>query len=231
MIQDLRTKEFNKRLARLPMAKKQFLSNSVSRIEQIHVVYAMTHVGISGGVKVIFEHTNNLKKLGAKVTIVSHFQKPSWFPIETDYLQVPFDLELAKGIPNCDIIVATYWDHIQACIETGIAPVVYFEQGDFHLFDYESMNQTLKSFIQKQFQIPPFVYTVSNQASNLITKIYGREAQVFPNAVDESIFSIKGEKEIGERPYLLMVGGESATFKGISFIIEAYEKVKDEFKY
>ncbi|MCM3125205.1 MULTISPECIES: glycosyltransferase family 4 protein [unclassified Mesobacillus] len=230
MIQTLRTNEFNRRLARLPDAEKQLLTR-IRRKEddQLHIVYAMTHVGISGGVKVIFEHANRLKKAGARVSLVSHFQKPSWFPIETEYIQVPFDLDLAKGIPNCDVIVATYWDHIQACIETGIAPVVYFEQGDFHLFDYDSMNGTLKNFIQRQLEIPPFIFTVSNQASKQIVSIYGREAKVIPNAVDEDIFTMNGGKERGERPYLLMVGAESAKFKGIADIISAYEKVKSEF--
>ncbi|MEH7440427.1 glycosyltransferase family 4 protein [Neobacillus drentensis] len=228
MIQELRSKEFNRRLERNKLANSQKLIQSNKSIEQPHIVYAMTHVGISGGVKIILEHANRLQKAGAKVTLVSHFQKPSWFPIEAEYIQVPFELELAKGIPLCDLIVATYWDHIQACMETGIAPVVYFEQGDFHLFDYDSMNRTLKNFIQKQFEISPFIYTVSHQASKLITKIYGREAQVFPNAVDESIFTTDGEKEKGDRPYLLMVGGESAKFKGISDIITAYDKVKSE---
>ncbi|WP_163100514.1 glycosyltransferase family 4 protein [Peribacillus alkalitolerans] len=228
MIQELRTKEFNNRLKRIPFTAKQLLSKSNKMIENLHVVYAMTHVGICGGVKVIFEHANRLKKAGAKVTLVSHFPQPSWFPIEAEYIQVSFDLELAKGIPDCDLIVATYWDHIQASIETGIAPVVYFEQGDFHLFDYETMNFTLKNFIQMQFEIVPFIYTVSNQASELITKIYGREAQCYPNAVDETVFSAEGEKVIGERPYLLMVGGESSAFKGIPDIIAAYEKIKKE---
>lgn len=230
MIQTLRTNEFNRRLARLPDAEKQLLTR-IRRKEddQLHIVYAMTHVGISGGVKVIFEHANRLKKAGARVSLVSHFQKPSWFPIETEYIQVPFDLDLAKGIPNCDVIVATYWDHIQACIETGIAPVVYFEQGDFHLFDYDSMNGTLKNFIQRQLEIPPFIFTVSNQASKQIVSIYGREAKVIPNAVNEDIFTMNGGKERGERPYLLMVGAESAKFKGIADIISAYEKVKSEF--
>lgn len=230
MIQTLRTNEFNRRLARLPDAEKQLLTR-IRRKEddQLHIVYAMTHVGISGGVKVIFEHANRLKKAGARVSLVSHFQKPSWFPIETEYIQVPFDLDLAKGIPNCDVIVATYWDHIQACMETGIAPVVYFEQGDFHLFDYDSMNGTLKNFIQRQLEIPPFIFTVSNQASKQIVSIYGREAKVIPNAVNEDIFTMNGGKERGERPYLLMVGAESAKFKGIADIISAYEKVKSEF--
>lgn len=228
MFKELRTNEFNKRLARLPYAEKQCLIHSTkNKKKQLHIVYAMTHVGICGGVKVILEHANKLQEAGSKVTLLSHFQKPDWFPIEADYIQVPFDLELAKGIPDCDIIVATYWDHIQACIETGIAPVVYFEQGDFHLFDYESMNRKLKNFIQKQYEIPPFIFTVSHQAAEMITKIYGREASVYPNAVDERVFCVNGEKESGERPYLLMVGGESASFKGIPTIIDAYEKVKE----
>ncbi|WML58028.1 glycosyltransferase family 4 protein [Neobacillus sp. PS2-9] len=229
MIQELRSKEFNRRLERYKLANSQKLIQSNKNIDQLHIVYAMTHVGISGGVKIILEHANRLQKAGAKVTLVSHFQKPSWYPIEAEYIQVPFELELAKGIPLCDLIVATYWDHIQACMETGIAPVVYFEQGDFHLFDYDSMNRTLKNFIQKQFEISPFIYTVSHQAAKLITNIYGREAQVFPNAVDEDVFTTDGEKEKGDRPYLLMVGGESAKFKGISDIITAYDKVKNEF--
>nr|WP_285291749.1 glycosyltransferase family 4 protein [Bacillus sp. ISL-35] len=78
-------------------------------------------------------------------------------------------------------------------------------------------------------EIPPFIFTVSNQASKQITKIYGRDARVFPNAVDEGVFTVKGDKEIGEKPYLLMVGAESAKFKGISDIILAYEKIKKDF--
>lgn len=229
VIQTLRRMEFEKRLSKVSQAFQQKVIKQEQKKEQLHIVYVMTHVGVSGGVKIIFEHANRLKQLGAKVTIVAHYVKPAWFPIEADYIQVPFDLELAKGIPDCDLIVATYWDHIQPCIETGIAPVVYFEQGDFHLFDYEKMNQTLKHFIQKQFQLPPFIYTVSKSAAELIQKIYGREAKVYPNAIDEKIFTREGLRIEGERPYLLMMGRESTAFKGLSYIMEAYEKLKREF--
>ena len=211
-------------------AFKQGVMKKEEKEEPLHIVDVMTHVGICGGVKIIFEHANRLKRLGAKVTIVTHFVKPTWYPIEAEYIQVPFDLELAKGIPDCDVIVATYWDHIQPCIETGIAPVVYFEQGDFHLFDYENMNLILKHFIHKQFKIPPFIYTVSQQAAEFIQNIYEREAEVYPNAVDEKVFTPDGTKMQSERPYLLMVGGESANFKGISYIMDAYESIKDEFE-
>ncbi|MED3662751.1 glycosyltransferase family 4 protein [Ureibacillus sp. FSL K6-8385] len=230
MIQKLRTIEFQHRLARIFRAYKQEVARGGKEKERLHIVYVMTHVGISGGVKIIFEHANRLKQLGAKVTIVAHYMKPSWFPIEADYVQVPFGLELAKGIPDCDLIVATYWDHIQACIETGIAPVVYFEQGDFHLFDYGKMNQTLKNYIHIQYQIPPFIYTVSRPAAELIEKLYGREAKVYPNAIDETVFNPEGPKVTGDRPYLLMIGRESTAFKGLSYILDAYDMLKKEFE-
>lgn len=228
MIQKLKLEEFNKRLERLPLATKQKLivKDPVEVADNLHVVYVMSHVGVSGGVKIIFEHVNRLKKLGVQVSIVSHFEKPTWYPIEANYIQVPFDMELAKGIPDCQVIVATYWDHIQACVETGIAPVVYFEQGDFHLFEYNRMNTTLKNFIKKQFELPEFIYTVSNSTAQCIDEVYKRQAKVIHNAVDETMFSEQVVKFNASNPYLLMVGAESAKFKGIPDIIQAYQFIK-----
>ncbi|MCT8140004.1 glycosyltransferase family 4 protein [Anaerobacillus sp. CMMVII] len=230
MIQELKLKEFNKRLKRLPLAKKQKLitKESFEELDDLHVVYVMSHVGVSGGVKIIFEHVNRLKKLGVQVSIVSHFENPAWYPIEANYIQVPFDMELAKGIPDCQVIVATYWDHIQSCIDTGIAPVVYFEQGDFHIFEYEMMNEVLKKFIDKQFQLPEFIYTVSHSTAKYIEGHYHRKAKVINNAIDETIFSEHIEAYQHSNPYLLMVGAESAKFKGISDIIQAYELLKEK---
>lgn len=228
MIQDLRSKEFNKRLIRLSSAEKQTIRKRTVKPDLLHVVYVMNVLEISGGVKIVLEHANRLQQMGVKVTIVSHFSKPNWFKVEVPVFKVPFGIDLAEGIPECDLIVATYWDHIQACIETGIAPVVYFEQGDYHLFDYENMNQVVKGYVQKQFEIPSFVFTVSNQAAQLVKEIYGRQAAVFPNAVDERIFTVKGEREERERPYILMVGGETSAFKGLPDIIKAYQIVKEE---
>lgn len=228
MIGELKLKEFEKRISRLGLASKQNLCKENSRKETLHVVYVMSHVGVCGGVKIIFEHSNRLKRSGVHVSIVTHFEKPSWFPIEANYIQVPFDLELAKGIPDCDVIVATYWDHIQTCIETGIAPVVYFEQGDFHIFEYERMNKVLKEFINKQFELPEFIYTVSKSTAKYIEEHYHRKATVIYNAINETIFSEHIEGYQHSKPYLLMVGAESAKFKGIADIIQAYELLTEK---
>lgn len=227
MLQELRLSEFNHRLSRISTARKQDLTWKGDTKQEIHIVYVVTHMALNGGVKMILEHANRLQKAGAKTSIVTHYPKPSWYEIHSDYIQVPFTIELAKGIPYCDVIVATYWDHIQACVETGIAPVVYFEQGDFHLFDYDSMNATLKKFINVQFELPEYIFTVSAHARDKMKTIYGREAHVIHNAVDKSIFHMGGEKYEHHKPYLLMIGGEASTFKGLNEIILAYEIVKE----
>ncbi|MDB5056113.1 MAG: glycosyltransferase family 4 protein [Bacilli bacterium] len=221
MINQLRTQVMEARISKLPRARKQELVLKSDQTQNLHVVYVMTHVGVSGGSKIIFEHANFMAKLGVDVTIISHFIKPTWFPIEVEYIKIPFHIELAHGIPFCDVIVATYWDLIQACVDTGIAPVVYFEQGDFHLFDYEKVGAGYKTFIHKMFELPEYIMTVSNRAAGFIKDIYGRDAVVFHNALNEYIFNSEGEKFTAERPYMLMVGSDHTKFKGIPEIIEA----------
>lgn len=233
MIQSIRRNEFLQRYNRVAYANEQQLIKSKSMItsyKKLHIVYALTHVGVCGGVKIIFEHANQLLLHGALVTLVSHFPKPDWFPIKANYIQVPFTIELAKGIPPCDIIVATYWDHIQSCIETGLAPVVYFEQGDSHLFNHNSMEEDKLEFVRKQFSLPKFIITVSHQAARLIAEIYGRESTVFHNAIDQNIFfSETSESNQIPDKYILMVGSGNIDFKGIPDIIKAFESLKEQF--
>ncbi|WP_432665332.1 glycosyltransferase [Wukongibacter baidiensis] len=229
MIEELRSKELIRRFSNLQRAKQQVLIKTEDTKEKIHIVYVMTNVHICGGVKIIFEHTNRLKRFGMQVTIVSHFPKPSWYPIESAYIQVPFTIELAKGIPNCDVIIATYWDHIQSCIDTGIAPVVYFEQGDFHLFEPETLNEEYKNFIYRQFQLPQFIITVSEKAAEDIKRVYHRESTVIHNGLQDAFFQKNNVTKQEESPYILMMGNDSLDFKGINDIVTAYEIVKKNY--
>jgi len=225
----LSQEELNKRVENNKYAKKQnlFLKKSYNVNQNMHVVYVLTHVGICGGVKIILEHANRLTKMGITVTLVCHYPKPTWYKVEANYIEVPFGTDLENGIPECDVIVATYWNHIQACIDTEIAPVVYFEQGDFHLFDLEKIDKRLKEFIYQQYQLPTFILTVSKQAANFIKKIYHRDALVIPNAIDTSIFNNKSKSEDISSPYILMMGDMNVKFKGLNHIIDAYNLLKD----
>ncbi|SHK82181.1 glycosyltransferase family 4 protein [Desulforamulus aeronauticus] len=229
LINQLRTKEFHWRLARFKYIQKQRLqtiSNCPTK-QPLHVVYLLGHVSVCGGVKVLFEHANELVKQGLRVSLLSHFPQPDWFSITADYLQVPFGIELARGIPHdTDVLVATYWDQLSACVEACIAPVVYFEQGDFHLWDWATVDSAKKDLIYRLYQLPAHIITCSETGAKKIQEIFHREALVFHNALNDQIFF---PKESDSRDsYVLGVGSEHTAFKRIPDIWQACQLVQNK---
>ncbi|GAV26146.1 glycosyltransferase group 1 family protein [Carboxydothermus islandicus] len=216
--------KFNKDLEKLELS---LVKKNNKDFGKLKIVYVMTHVGITGGAKIIFEHANRLTELGHDVTIISHYPKPNWYIINAKYRQIPFGISFSEAIPDCDVIVATYWDHIDECVEAGIAPVVYFEQGDFHLYEFENLDEQLKGFLSKVYKLPNHVITVSDQTAKHIKKVYNRDSNVFHNAIDPKVFNHNGRKYINDKPYILMVGSE-IRFKGINEIIKAYKILQEE---
>lgn len=223
--------EFLRREAHLKDAKKQVLIPAKHQPSQIHIVYTMTNVAVCGGAKIILEHANNIVKYGHRITIVSHFKKPTWFPInkKVNYILVPLELELAAGIPPCDVIVATYWREVYECIAREIAPVVYFEQGAEHLFAWENVSPRLKNYIYKQFQLVPFIYTVSKGAAAEIMKLFNRKSTIINNAIDHSVFYHDTSKQDEQnRDFtVMMIGSENLEFKRISDIKDALSILTD----
>lgn len=229
MYHQLRQYEYDLRYMRIGHAQQQRLALDPNPPTSLHVVYMLGHVEVSGAVKIVIEHANRLNNRGVRVSIVSHFPQPDWLQVEVPFIQVPFGLELAKGIPLCDVIVATYWDQIQACIETQIAPVVYFEQGDLHLFHPEELSDQQRTFVNVQMKLPEYIMTVSQTAASLIKGLYHKNAEIIHNAVDNSIFQANlGKKTTkhASKPYILMLGSDQVPFKGIADIVEAFEQVR-----
>ena len=227
-LREFRAQEFARREANLKGAVQQKLTRQAPPEGPLHIVYVMTHVGVCGGTKIILEHANELTRRGQQVTLVSHFEKPRWLPIDeaVGYIQVPFEFELASGIPPCDVVVATYWREIYECILRKVAPVVYFEQGDYHLFDWGKVPAREKSYIYKQFQVAPFLFTVSRGAAVQIKAIFGREADVIPNAIDHDVFYVGAPSRPSEPIRIAMMGSEHDAFKRIHDVLRAAELLR-----
>ncbi|SEG61751.1 glycosyltransferase [Paenibacillus sp. UNC499MF] len=204
--------------------KRPLQAKQMSPKHRLHIVFVMNQVGIWGGVKIVFEQANRLMEKGFRITIISRHPFPEWFPLQAEYIQLPYALDLGQGIPLCDLIVATYYDHIFECVQTGIAPVVYFEQGDKHLFEPEKLEEEQSLFIQKQLNYADRILTVSNQAHNLLRDLYHCDSTVIHNGIDSHTFNPEGSVPDRKRPYLLMMGNEQIAFKGIHDVWEAYLK-------
>ena len=227
-IQYYREKEFEQREERLRNAKKQQLHYVQKDKKILNITYVMTWTGVCGGSKIILEHANKLSNRGYKITLISHDTKPVWFPLEekVQFIQVPWEEILCEQIPKeTDVIVATYWREIYECVEQKIAPVVYFEQGDFHLFDLEKLDKRTYDYIKKQLKTINFIYTVSSFAKKKLHEIYDVDATVIPNAVDDKVFYYKPHKE-NAIPNITIIGSEEAKFKRIQNIIDALNIIK-----
>ena len=223
---EFRNKEFARRDARLQNGQPMELIKTDDDKERLHIVYVMTWVGICGGSKIILQHCNQLVSRGHRTTIVCHFPKPDWFELDASvaFIHAPMGEVLCEYIPRCDVIVATYWKEIYECVEQKIAPVVYFEQGDTHLFDQESIDVYTMRHIRKQISIAPFVYTVSTFASEKLKAHFSVNANVIPNAIDKTIFFPISDAKVpddGGKTIITTIGSEHIGFKCIVNIVIA----------
>lgn len=222
MVENIEKLSFDERLKCLPKANKQDLSRVHEKILKPRIVYVLSNPTVCGATKVIFEHVNRLVQEGYEMAIVSYGSQPTWYPLHAHYIKVPIGAKLSLLIPDCQLIVATYYTHIQECIETGIAPVVYFEQGDVHLFDFEHLEESQRAFVWQQYQLPSFFMTVSSSASRLIRMKFKMQACVIPNAIDHDVFKPR-QQLYTPKPYLLMMGSGDVPFKGIHEILSVYQ--------
>ncbi len=229
-IKTLKQIEFNKREERLKTAIPQKLIYEPTDNIKLHITYVLNCTGVCGVSKIILEHANKLTARGHKITIISHDKKPIWFKMNDSiqFIEVPWGQTLCESIPKCDVIVATYWREIYECIEQKIAPVIYFEQGDYHLFDLEKLDNRTYEYIKKQLEVVQFVYTVSTFAKNKIKQIYNKDAIVIPNAVDSTIFFCKEYRKNNKKINIAIIGSEESEFKRIGNILKAIEIVKEE---
>ncbi|HCC34730.1 MAG TPA: hypothetical protein DEQ02_03515 [Ruminococcaceae bacterium] len=226
---EFRQKEFERRDKRLQNARPMALKKTGDKKDLLHIVYVMTWTGLCGGSKIILEHCNRLVEKGHKISVLSHMPKPGWFPLNNrvDFIQPAFDEVLCEHIPKCDVIVATYWKEVYECIEQQIAPVVYFEQGDSHLFDPAAMDDHTMSHIKKQLQLAPFVYTVSSFAAQNLKDGFGINAEVIPNAVDNAVFYPDPTlKSKNKKPVITAIGPDYIYFKRIPDIISAVNQLR-----
>ena len=172
--------EFEQREQKLKNAEKQKLKYANKNKEKLNITYVMTWTGVCGGSKIILEHANRLTNRGHKITLISHDKRPDWFNLNenVDFIQVPWDKILCESIPKTsDIIVATYWREIYECVEQKIAPVIYFEQGDFHLFDLDKLDDRTYNYIDKSLKQIEYIYTVSSFAQQKLKAVYNVESK------------------------------------------------------
>lgn len=228
-----RSAEFEERtaLARVLPAPGSLVPREESSADDaFHVCYLMPRTDVGGGARVIIEHANQLTLAGARVTVLSHFPEPTWSPLSATFVQVPFGYELCDAIPPCDVVVAGYWEQVVAARNVGVAPVIHFEQGDSHLFEPQSDER--EQLVATNLQYADATITLSAANADILSSRYGTTATVVQNALDPSVFHPAGDAAAAlnshAKPYLLVVGWDGNTFKGVDDVFAAWSRLRDE---
>lgn len=230
MIKELLNRDYTHLEMYEPSPQEVFYSeDNVDRKRPLRITFVMGKTSVCGGAKIIFQQANLLQDQGFDVSIVAYHKKPTWYPLNVKYIKAPPGLALHYAIHDCDIIVATYYTQIKGCIETGIAPVVYFEQGDTHIYRYNEYTKEQQAYIKGEITSVPFVLTVSKALARELNELFHVRAEVIHNAIDHEIFKLTQEVE-PEEEYVLMMGEGQLYYKGIANVIEAFKEVKSKYR-
>jgi glycosyltransferase involved in cell wall biosynthesis len=193
---------------------------------RLRVAMLVPRVDIGGGARILLEHANRLHVRGHDVLVIAHFPKPNWLDLRAGYRHVPAGIGLADALEPCDLVVCGYWDQVGAARAAAVAPVVHFEQGDFHLF--EDIPPAARGLVQTNMDLADATTTVSARVASVLRDRYGLEdVGVVHNAVDASVFRADGARRAGA-PYLLCVGWDGNAFKGIADVRALWRRAREE---
>jgi glycosyltransferase involved in cell wall biosynthesis len=192
--------------------------------ERLRICLLVPRVDVGGGAKILLEHANRLHDRGHEVLVLAHFPHPDWFDLRARYLHVPVGVELSDALEPCDLVVCGYWDQVAAARAAGVAPVVHFEQGDFHLF--EDVPDALLARVQANMDAADATTTVSGQVAAVLGERYGlADVGVVHNAVDGEVFHADGLRPEGP-DYVLVVGWDGNEFKGMDEVRELWRRLQ-----
>jgi glycosyltransferase involved in cell wall biosynthesis len=194
--------------------------------ERLRICLLAPRVDVGGGARILFEHANRLHDRGHDVLVLAHFPAPDWFALRSRYVHVPAGMDLTAALPPCDVVVCGYWDQVASARAAAVAPVVHFEQGDFHLF--EELDAGIRAVVQGNMDAADATTTVSGQVAGVLAERYGVEAAgVVHNAIDPAVFAPDGPRREGA-PYLLCVGWDGNEFKGMEEVRELHRRLRVE---
>ncbi|MDA8295507.1 MAG: glycosyltransferase family 4 protein [Actinomycetota bacterium] len=173
-------------LVDLPLPPPRRPPALASKAATWHLTYLLSRVEVGGGAGVLLEQANELARSGAKVTVISRFPSPSWFPLALDYVQVPFGEPMCDAVPPCDLIVAGHWEFVLPARQLALAPVVYLEQGEFHLYD--PVSEPLQALVRASVTGAHGVFALGGAARRALSDRFGVRARQLAPAVDATFF-------------------------------------------
>lgn len=219
----------------------------------MRIGYLISHIGMSGGIKVVLQHVTLLGKMGYEaVLITKKMENKMEFP---EHLMI-FSKDNLDDIPNCDIYVGTTIRDVEYLFKHRKGKVVHLCQGyepikylgrikkEFipekylkgratsilrqHLDILKSKRKIKK--VESVYSLPTIKAAVSKHLVELIEKKYRQKCHLIQNGIDHKIFYPDEKRVWGENGIvrILSIGSKQVGFKGIEDTLHAVKLLKDK---
>lgn len=186
------------------------------------VCYIIPTTNITGGVAVVCEHLNRLKKIGYKTLIASYDNKIdlSWFPNQTVRV-----IPLAgnqKMIEKFNTVVATGWITAYELLMLNVKNKIYLVQSDETRF--YPKGSYLKTRVRRTYFFPFKFITIAKWLQIFLKENFNKKSLYIPNGVNTKIFypDIPFKPKPKNKKRILLEGAINLPFKGMK---EAFDVV------
>ncbi|MBM4255899.1 MAG: glycosyltransferase family 4 protein [Deltaproteobacteria bacterium] len=192
----------------------------------MRICYLSEGTPLCGGVKVTFEQAEALQERGHQVEVLSKGERPSWYPPRVPFRQVR-DF-LPATLPECDVIVGTFWTTVYDAVQSGKGRPVHLCQG------YEGDTAAFaidRPAIEAAYRLPTLLLTVHEPLTQLIAQRFGRRAHTVGQGINRWQFFPARQAAYGTMPRVLLVGPCEIDWKGVQDGLVALKKLKEELSF
>ncbi|MCX5811405.1 MAG: glycosyltransferase family 4 protein [Proteobacteria bacterium] len=221
------------------------------------IVYAIRHVGLTGGVKVFFQHVELLRNMGHTVYLITRFIDEKWGFRVTPEIVPSFD---EMHVPEADAIVITtpkdvedLWkiakkrniplfhfmqgfepDYVLERIRGDVVPERFRSKGFLTRLNYlrkkHGWKQKLKRF-DELYKLPTVKMAISPHLVAGVEKRFDMPCYLLPNGIDQQVFYPKvAELDYSGTIRILSVGNSTIEYKAIPDILKAVKILKENGK-
>lgn len=209
-----------------------------AQIPKLRVAFALPHLNLTGGMKALLQQIRYLTKRGHSVTVYARcMPEQSAIPVWSDLtpqdyaaqIPVPPEQNFADAIVDADILLLGWMYQIPEFSSCKI-PLVLWEQGSEMLYgdfgfalDSRSRNRL---DLHVLYRMPVHLLCVSQTNADALKGIYNRDAFLFPNGTDTTLYHPAQKKN--DLPTVLLVGNPMLPFKGFVFALRVLERTYTE---
>lgn len=185
----------------------------------MRVAYVLPRPELGGGAKVVFQHARLLAERGITATVLGEGTRPDWAPRDLPYRDWTAG---AAGLPEQDLVIATFWTTFEPARRLGLGPLAHFCQG------YEGGLVHLRPVlpeIERAYLEPLPTLVVSPHLADFLAERFGRESRLAPPPLDP-LFRPRPRLFPRREPWIAVPGIFEAEVKGVPTALDAVARLR-----